>query len=71
MKTDRERQAHTTLLICEIYKVTQTSLFTKQKQKGWTDTDEEGAGRGGGLGARGGHGHAAVFKADNQQGPTV
>ena len=24
-----------------------------------------------GLGARGGHGHAAVFKADNQQGPTV
>ena len=47
MKTDRERQIHMMLLICGIYNMIQTSLFTKQKQNGPTDTNEEGWGRAG------------------------
>ena len=37
----------------------------------WTDGYRRGRVGEGGLGAWGGHGHTAVFKADNQQGPTV
>ena len=74
-QTEKEKH-HRISLICRIFKKIQMNLFIKQKQSHRVSKQTYGY-QGGRMGSRdsygvwNGHVHTAIFKMDDQQGPTV